>query len=122
MNADKSTDGQTDGQTDRFSSTKTETQSYQLRIASRSVCLSVCPQLQVNSNPRKSWSQTASDVDVYTARIDVGHKRKQSGPTFGSNRALRIKLHNPDSPRTQSLVDNRLYQSRYERAEKYFAN
>ena len=39
--------------------------------------LSICPQTQGNSNPRRIWSQTAPDVYVYTARIDSGHTYKQ---------------------------------------------
>ena len=80
-----------------------------------SVCLSVCPQSQGNSDPRKILPQTAPDVDVYTARIDSGRTYKQPGPTLGLDGTLRLDLIDPASPGGESLVDNSLCQSRYER-------
>ena len=55
-----------------------------------SVCLSVCPPSQGNSNPRKIWGpKTAPDADVFPARIDSGHTYKG---------ALRLELRDPAPP------------------------
>ena len=77
-------------------------------------CLLVGPQLEETSNYRKTCSQTAPDVDVYTTRIDSGHTYRQSGSTLRFNGALHLELRDSLSPGEQSLVGNLLCQSWYE--------
>lgn len=80
------------------------------------VCLSAPS--QNNANPRKIRSQSAPGVDVYTACINSGYIYKRSGPIFGFHGALSLQLHEPAPPARQSLVCNRLCQSRVEKGNR----
>ena len=72
------------------------------------------PPLKRKLQSSQIWSQTAPDVDLYTARIDSGHTDKQSGPAFGLYGALHLELRDTAPPAGRSRVDNWLCQSRYE--------
>ena len=54
------------------------------------VCLS-CRPSERKSNPRKIWSQAASDVDMYSAQIDGEHTYKPNVLSYASQPHSRDK-------------------------------